>query len=113
MCEALGRGLPVVTRPGAMFCSRPGLSLLRTIGARDGIADSEASYIGLAVRPASDRDRLRTLRGADLIPEQRTDAAEPARPADLRTRLRASPLCDGAGFTRGFENALEQIRGQA
>lgn len=87
-CEALWMGVPVVTLAGAMHHARVGASLLAACGLQECIAHDEEGYVRIA---------------AGL-------AAHPQRAADLRTglrdRVRASPLCDGPGFCRRFEEAV-------
>ncbi len=60
--DALRVGLPIVTRSGQSFVSRMAGSLLRTIGASDGIVETTRDYIELAVALAEDPERLAALR---------------------------------------------------
>lgn len=84
-CEALWMGVPVVSLRGDRHASRVGESLLRTVGLDEFVAQNEDEYVSIAVRLASDRDRLATLRQT------------------MRERLRASPLMDEHGFVRELE----------
>lgn len=83
-CEALWMGVPVVTLAGPTHASRVSASILGAAG-RDGwVAHTPDEYVAIAASLAKDR---------------------PAR-ADLRAGVEASPLCDAARFTRGFEAAI-------
>jgi protein O-GlcNAc transferase len=90
-CEALWMGVPVITLPGQHFFSRMGLSILKTLGLNDWIAESARDYVRIAVGLSGDHR---------LLAEYRTM---------LRPRLFNSPICDGAGFTRGLEAAYRAI----
>jgi protein O-GlcNAc transferase len=86
-CESLWMGVPVVSLAGDRHASRVGVSLLEAVGAGDLVAHDPDGYVALAVSLAKD----------------------PARLADLRTRLRPamqrSPLTDATRFTRHLESA--------
>jgi predicted O-linked N-acetylglucosamine transferase (SPINDLY family) len=84
-CEALWKGVPVVSLAGATHASRMGLSILSAAGLPHLCARSEDDYVALAARLASDLGALAGLR------------------ASLRSRLEASPLMDEAGFVRALE----------
>jgi protein O-GlcNAc transferase len=90
-CEAMWMGLPVITLAGQTHVSRVGMSLLKTVGLPDLIADSAEAYVAIAVKLASERSRLAELRKT------------------LRQRMRSSPLMDGASFMPAFETAIEQM----
>jgi predicted O-linked N-acetylglucosamine transferase (SPINDLY family) len=90
-CEALWTGVPVVTLRGDRFAARTVASALTTVGLPDLIADDAAGYRRLAVELARDEQRRARLR------------------QELRPRLLASPLCDGAAFTRGLEAAYRVL----
>ncbi len=85
--EALWHGVPVITLTGDRFGSRYGASLLAAAGCPDLVAESPEQYVTIAKRLAAD----------------------PARLADLRRRLRdlsiEHGLGDSAGFARRLENA--------
>lgn len=87
-CEALWMGVPVITLPGEQFCSRMGMSILKTVGLDELIAESSDHFVQLAVGLAKDTERLSSWR------------------QDMRSRLLESPLCDAAAFTQGFEACL-------
>ena len=76
-CEALWMGVPVVTCPFETFASRHSLSHLSNIGVTELIAQNLEMYVELAVSLAGDSGRLAALR------------------AELRDKMRTSPLCDG------------------
>ena len=89
-CEALWMGVPTVTFPGDFFASRHSLSHMSNVGLTDWVAHDVSSYIALAVAKAADLDALATLR------------------AGLRTRVKASPLCDAPRFGRNLGAGLRQ-----
>lgn len=83
--ETLWMGVPVVTLGGERFCSRHSLSHLTNLGLRETIAADEGAYLAVALSLAGDLEGVALLR------------------ATLRERMRRSPLCDGATFTRNLE----------
>ena len=94
--DALWMGVPVVTLAGTEHRSRVGVSLLRSAGLPDLIADSPGAYARTALGLADDLPALSELRVV------------------LRDRLRRAPLTDGVGFTRDFQQVLEEMtRGPA
>lgn len=90
-CEAMWMGVPVVSYTGAAHVERVGASVLTAARLTEFIARDERDYIELAV----------------------ATAAEPARLAALRSRLRdqltVSPLLDESGFTRRLETVYRQL----
>ena len=90
-CEALWMGLPVVTLAGDAYLKRVGASWLANIGRPEWIASGTDEYVARALGLASDPAALAAIR------------------AGLRDAMRASPLCDAAGFARDFEAALRGI----
>lgn len=86
--DALWAGLPVVTRLGESHVARVGASLLGAVGLDDLVAQTDELYVERAVAWANDPSRRATVG------------------RELRERLLASPLGDGARFTRSFEAAL-------
>lgn len=85
--EALWMGAPVVTLRGGTWTGRVSESILSSVGLSDLVAGSQEAYVDLAATLAADQDRRTALH------------------ATLRSRLEASPFCDGAGFTRQLEDA--------
>ena len=90
-CEALWMGVPMVAIDEERMISRQTSAMLRLVGGEDFIARSRDDYVELAVRWARQRERLADVR------------------ASLRERMRVSPLCDGARFTRNLEAALRTV----
>jgi predicted O-linked N-acetylglucosamine transferase (SPINDLY family) len=87
-CEALWMGVPVVSWSGDTHASRVGASLLHRIGMDQWTARTAEAYVAAAVRLAN----TPTPRGADL-----------------RERMRSSPLRDEAAFVATFESALREM----
>jgi len=87
-CEALWMGVPTVTLPGELFASRHSASHLSNAGLADWVAADLDGYVALAVAKAADRAGLAALRRG------------------LRTRVKASPLCDAPRFGRSLGSAL-------
>lgn len=93
-CEALWMGVPVVTLLGRSHAGRVSASILARVGLESLVATDVNHYVALAAEVAADRDRLTRLRRG------------------LREQMRASPLCDGRGYTRRLEAIIrEQWRG--
>jgi len=90
-CESLWMGVPVVTLAGGTFVSRVGVSVLSMAGLDDLIAPDAAAFVAIARRLATDLDALAALR------------------ANLRERLRGSPLLDAPGFTGRLEAAYRAV----
>jgi len=90
-CEALWLGVPVITRCGDVFQSRAGCSILGSMGLDDLVARSDEEYVRMAIDLARDGARLVSLR------------------AELRERMRASPLTDARGYARDLEAAYRGI----
>lgn len=89
--EALWMGVPVIALRGDRHSARVGASILANAGLAGLVAGSIDEYVSLAVRLASNAERLRELR--------RT----------IRDRVAASPLRDAPGFTRTLENAYRDM----
>lgn len=86
--EALSMGVPVVTRTGTRVLDRYSTAILRAVGFDDGVAADDEAYVARAVALASDRGRLRALRGS------------------LRDQLLGSPACDARRVASFLEDAL-------
>ncbi len=89
--EALWMGVPVVTLSGETFASRHSTSHLNNIGLSELVTDSQDLYVETAAGLAGDPDGLADLR------------------ANLRERMKASPLCDTKRFARDLETAYRDM----
>jgi predicted O-linked N-acetylglucosamine transferase (SPINDLY family) len=90
-CEALWMGVPVITLRGNRHSGRVGASILTRIGMQEMIAESEGQYVQIGMKLAKNIDRLEQLR------------------AEMRQRMKTSPLCDGKCFARTMENTFRNI----
>ena len=88
-CDALGAGLPLLTLRGTALASRAGESLLRAAGLPELVTDDQETYVGTAVRLATDRSELQAL-------TQR-----------LAANRHTAPLFDTAGRVRALEAAFQ------
>ena len=86
--EALWMGVPVVSKRDRVPLGRFGDSILGACGMPDWVVDSEDEYVARAVAAVADIDALSELHD------------------NLRTRMRASPLCDGTAFALDFAAAI-------
>jgi predicted O-linked N-acetylglucosamine transferase (SPINDLY family) len=84
-------GLPVITLSGDTGVSRAGASLLHAIGMPQWIAQDGERYVQLAAELTQDIPRLAELR------------------ANLRSRMRNSPLMDAPRFARQIEAAYREM----
>jgi predicted O-linked N-acetylglucosamine transferase (SPINDLY family) len=73
---------------GGSYVSRQGLMAMTTVGLPNFIADSPESLLALAKEWTTRRDELAAIR------------------ADLRERLRQSPLADAPRYVRNLEDVL-------
>ena len=85
LLDALWMGVPVVSRSGRWLGARQGASILHSLGQDDWVADSEAGFIAAAMALAQDLPALQHAR------------------AQLRQRMRHSPLLDGQRVARQIE----------
>ena len=90
-CDTLWMGIPVITLAGETHLSRVGVSLLTRLGLSEFIAMSEQEYVELAVRLANSPEKLGQLR------------------QNLRDRIYASGLVDGASFTQKVEAIYREL----
>lgn len=90
-CEALWMGAPVIALAGRSHAGRVAATLLTAVGLQELVASSVEQYLERAATLAANLGALSTLR------------------ANLRDRLRASSLCNGAMFTQGLESGLRDI----
>lgn len=89
--HSLWMGVPVITLAGTGIPERGGVGVLGPVGLTDFIARSPKEYVAIAERCAADIPGLARLR------------------RELRGRMSASPLLDGPGFARDFENACREM----
>lgn len=89
--DALGQGVPIVTRAGRSFASRVATSLLHAMGLPELSTASLADYEALAVALAGDPARLAALK------------------ARLAAAIPAAPLFDPDRFARHLEAAFETM----
>ncbi len=90
--EALWMGVPVVTMPpGMTMFQRHSFAHLTVVGLFEMVARDADDFVQIAARLASDPTRMGALRRG------------------LRTRVAASPLCDGPRFARSFGDALRTM----
>lgn len=90
-CDALYRGVPVITLYGQHHHERFGYSLLSNVGLGGLAAGSLQEYVERAEGLANDRELLRLLR------------------SNLRTMMQQSPVMDGALYMKDLETAFELI----
>eukprot|EP00906_Rhabdomonas_costata_P010485 RCo014713 len=90
-CEGLYMGVPLVTLRGPHHCHNVGASLNTVLGYSELIASSEAEYVEIAVALAKDKTRLARYR------------------SELRPRLLASPLANGASYVRNVEDLYRKM----
>ncbi len=90
-CEALWMGVPVVSLAGAIHAQRVGVSLLSRAGLSDWVADSEQTYLDIAVTLAAAHEERARLRTA------------------LRQTLESSSLCDGRRIAAAVEDAYRKM----
>ncbi len=84
-------GVPVITLPGETFAGRHSASHLHNVGLGDCVVATAEEYLAVAERWSLDGAALADLR------------------AGLRSRMAASPLCDGPRFARNLEAAFRAM----
>lgn len=89
--EALSMGVPVVTLAGEGLTARMTASLLHAVGLDSLVTRTPHEFVETAVALARDLPALIDMR------------------AGLRSTLARSPVCDGAGQARAFEQLLRQV----
>lgn len=89
--EGLWMGVPVLTRRGDRFLSHIGESIANNAGYGEWVAMDNEEYIKMAVNFASDIPMLTNLR------------------AEMRNKLKMSPLFDAKRFAANFGDAIETI----
>lgn len=90
-CEALLMGVPTVTLAGQSHISRVGVSLLTHAGFAGLVAADEDEFVSIASGLAS-------------IP--------PASREEMRRTFLRSPICDAAGYARGWADAVREAWGR-
>jgi predicted O-linked N-acetylglucosamine transferase (SPINDLY family) len=85
--EALDMGVPVVTLVGRRHGERTGYSILANLGVTATIAQTEAEYVDIAVRLATDKPFMGSVRAA------------------IRSALPNSLLADPVAYARSLERA--------
>jgi predicted O-linked N-acetylglucosamine transferase (SPINDLY family) len=90
--EALWMGAPLVSLRARPPLGRYGDSLLSALDLSDWCTDTTDAYVARAIAAANDLDALATLR------------------AGMRTRMRASALCDGPGLAAAMDAAFIEMR---
>jgi protein O-GlcNAc transferase len=89
--DALWMGVPVLTLAGPTAASRGSLSILSNLGLNEWIAADHAHYRSIAATMAADSSRLANLR------------------AEMRDRMRASPITNIRQYTASLEAAYRQM----
>ncbi len=89
--HSLWMGVPVISLAGRWPLARCGLMILENAGIPEFVARTQAEYLDIARRCASDLPRLAALRG------------------ELRARFEAAPFADAAGIARSLEAAYRSI----
>jgi predicted O-linked N-acetylglucosamine transferase (SPINDLY family) len=90
-CESLWLGIPVLTLVGDRFLTRAGLSVLSAANMQEFASFTSDEFIEKIIALTKDLPRLAEIR------------------ANLRDRLRASPLLDQAQFTLDLEALYQQM----
>jgi predicted O-linked N-acetylglucosamine transferase (SPINDLY family) len=89
--EALWQGVPVANFYGDRWASRTSASILRAAGLPELVGETVEDFMALSVSLAKSPDRLLDLR------------------RNMRSRLRASPVCDTLTFARNMEELYTRI----
>jgi predicted O-linked N-acetylglucosamine transferase (SPINDLY family) len=90
-CDALWMGVPVVTLRGPLAVGRGGVSILKTLGIEEWIAGTEAEYVSIATRLATNLPALAGWRSR------------------LRSRMIESPLMNAGRCARDLESAYREM----
>jgi predicted O-linked N-acetylglucosamine transferase (SPINDLY family) len=90
-CESLWMGVPILTLYGDRHAGRMAASVLTCLGLGEFAARTPHEFVVAAVRVANNLEPLAQLR------------------AQLRRRMQASALCDGAAFTRRLEDVYRGL----
>lgn len=90
-CEAMWMGVPIISLAGSSHASRVGVSLLKSVGLADWIAETETEYVCKAVESARDLERLQSIRRS------------------LRQKMMESPLCNSQRLARSLEMFYREV----
>ena len=90
-CEALWMGVPVISLKGQVHASRVGASILNRVKLDDFVAESEDSYVRLAIEKAKQLGALNDIR------------------LNLRQAMNASTLCNEENFTLELEGSFQNM----
>lgn len=91
LMDAFWMGVPAVTLASRPPVGRLGTGMLMNLGLPEWVATTEAEYVDKACHFAGDPQALQVLR------------------LGMRERMQNSPLMDGPGFARGFEDAYRSM----
>ncbi|MGF1581175.1 MAG: tetratricopeptide repeat protein [Gemmataceae bacterium] len=89
--EGFWMGVPLVSQRGSTLVGRAGLGHLTNLGLAELVGQNEDEFVRIAIGLATDLPRLQDLR------------------VGMRERMKASPLMDVVGFTRGIEAAYREM----
>jgi predicted O-linked N-acetylglucosamine transferase (SPINDLY family) len=89
--HALWMGVPVITLAGPSPIHRSATSMMNSVGLPEFVAQSQDEYLEIAKHWAADIEGLAEIR------------------RNLRPKMQASPLMDGARVTRDLEEKLRQV----
>lgn len=89
--QAMWMGVPVVVKAGNNFVSRMGASFMQAAGLGEWVAQSDAEYVAIAAKMASDRQALLALKQG------------------MRERQISAAAWDIDAYTRDFEKALRGV----
>jgi predicted O-linked N-acetylglucosamine transferase (SPINDLY family) len=92
--EAIWQGVPVVTFHGDRWVARTSASILRAANLGQFVGRGLEDYVSMAIRLANSPNRC------EFLGELRQN---------MRSRLRQSPVCDTAGFTRDMERIYRRM----
>jgi predicted O-linked N-acetylglucosamine transferase (SPINDLY family) len=90
-CESLWMGVPMITLYGSRHAGRMAASVLTQLELSELIAHTPEEFIEIGARLAGNIEELARQR------------------RDLRARMRLSPLCDGATFSRTLEDTYRRL----
>jgi protein O-GlcNAc transferase len=89
--DALWMGVPIITLAGESMISRQTATMLHCVGLASFVAENPNHYLEIALRSATERDRLTEIRSG------------------LRAAVQASALGNAAVFTESFAQCLRTI----